>query len=202
MSSSTLSGNAGISPAWTDRGRKSAIACFHRSIRVVAPEGSFVNPRLPAPVGTRGQSGYRCRTAVLGPLAKLIPGGTPACPGGSEFGVVFAAREGGGAPFPFLEFHNVTGRGGSPDRDGQDAGPFWREDAPVAFVGLGSAKCCRLRVKTPPATGTCRHAPSQHGEGWRTGPRYRQPRFRSRSRSGFCRAVRSVCMVGRRKRTK
>ena len=33
-------------------------------------------------------------------------------------------REGGGAPFLFLEFHNVTGHGGGPDRDGQDAGPF------------------------------------------------------------------------------
>ena len=75
-------------------------AGFYRPIRVIAPEGSFVNPRFPAPVGARGQSGYRCRTAVLGALAKLMPGRIPACPGGSEFGVVFAGREGGGAPLP------------------------------------------------------------------------------------------------------
>ena len=53
-----------------------------------------------------------------------MPGRIPACPGGSEFGIVFAGREGGGAPFLFLEFHNVTGHGGGPDRDGQDTGPF------------------------------------------------------------------------------
>ena len=29
---------------------------FYRPIRVIAPEGSFVNPRFPAPVGARGQS--------------------------------------------------------------------------------------------------------------------------------------------------
>ena len=35
-----------------------------------------------------------------------------------------AAKAGARAPFLFLEFHNVTGHGGGPDRDGQDAGPF------------------------------------------------------------------------------
>ena len=97
---------------------------FYRPIRVIAPEGSFVNPRFPAPVGARGQSGYRCRTAVLGALAKLMPGQVPACPGGSEFGIVFAGNDSDGARFLFLEFHNVTGHGGGPDRDGQEAGPF------------------------------------------------------------------------------
>ena len=93
---------------------------FYRPIRVIAPEGSFVNPRFPAPVGARGQSGYRCRTAVLGALAKLMPGQVPACPGGSEFGIVFAGNDSDGARFLFLEFHNVTGHGGGPDRDGQE----------------------------------------------------------------------------------
>ena len=99
-------------------------AGFYRPIRIVAPEGCFVNPVFPAPVGARGQSGYRCRTLVLGALAKLLPGRISACPGGSEFAVVFAGYEGDREPFLFLEFHNMTGHGGGPERDGQDAGPF------------------------------------------------------------------------------
>ena len=99
-------------------------AGFYRPIRVIAPEGCFVNPRFPAPVGARGQAGYRCRTLILGALAKLMPGKVPACPGGSEFGIVFAGYDQMNAPFLYLEFHNMTGLGGGPKQDGQDAGPF------------------------------------------------------------------------------
>ncbi len=99
-------------------------AGFYRPIRVIAPEGCFVNPRFPAPVGARGQAGYRCRTLILGALAKLMPGKIPACPGGSEFAIVFAGYDQTSAPFLYLEFHNMTGLGGGPERDGQDAGPF------------------------------------------------------------------------------
>ena len=99
-------------------------AGFHRPIRVIAPEGCFVNPRFPAPVGARGQAGYRVRTLVMGALAKLLPGRIPACPGGSEFAIVFAGYDQMRAPFLFLEFHNMTGLGGGPTLDGQDGGPF------------------------------------------------------------------------------
>jgi N-methylhydantoinase A/oxoprolinase/acetone carboxylase beta subunit/N-methylhydantoinase B/oxoprolinase/acetone carboxylase alpha subunit len=99
-------------------------AGLYRAITVTAPEGSFVNPRFPAPVGARGLSGYRVRHAVSGALATLMPDRMPACPGGSEFGIVFAGQRPDGRPFLFLEFHNTTGIGGYPDEDGQDAGPW------------------------------------------------------------------------------
>jgi N-methylhydantoinase A/oxoprolinase/acetone carboxylase beta subunit/N-methylhydantoinase B/oxoprolinase/acetone carboxylase alpha subunit len=99
-------------------------AGLYRPIAVHAPEGSFVNPRFPAPVGARGLSGYRIRHAVSGALAMLFPDRMPACPGGSEFGIVFAGNHDDGRPFLFLEFHNTTGIGGYPDSDGQDAGPW------------------------------------------------------------------------------
>ena len=142
-------------------------AGFYRPIRVIAPEGSFVNPRFPAPVGARGQSGYRCRTAVLGALAKLMPGRIPACPGGSEFGIVFAGREDGGAPFLFLEFHNVTGHGGGPDRDGQDAGPI-QPRSPRQRSGRGHRG-------GEPAPRRELWIPSRHG---RSGRASRRPRGR------------------------
>jgi N-methylhydantoinase B len=100
-------------------------AGFYKPITVIAPEGTFVNVRYPAALGARGQGGYRIRSCVLGALAKLLPGRVPACAGGSEFAIVFAGYEGAERrPYLHLEFHNCTGQGGGPDRDGQDGGPY------------------------------------------------------------------------------
>ena len=100
-------------------------AGFYRAIDVIAPEGSWVNPRFPAALGARGQGGYRIRTVVTGALAGLLPDRMPACPGGSEFGLSVAGLLPNGKPFVHVEFHNTSGRGGSPKADGQDAGPYW-----------------------------------------------------------------------------
>ncbi|HEY8554730.1 MAG TPA: hydantoinase B/oxoprolinase family protein, partial [Burkholderiales bacterium] len=100
-------------------------AGFYKPITVIAPEGSFVNVRYPAALGARGQGGYRIRSTVLGALTKLFPDRGAACAGGSEFAIVFAGYEGPERrPFLHLEFHNCTGQGGGPDRDGQDGGPY------------------------------------------------------------------------------
>ncbi|MGE4220271.1 MAG: hydantoinase B/oxoprolinase family protein [Alphaproteobacteria bacterium] len=100
-------------------------AGFYRAIEVIAPEGSWVNPRYPAALGARGQGGYRIRTVVTGALAGLLPDRMPACPGGSEFGLSVAGLHPNRKPFVHVEFHNMSGRGGSPTADGQDAGPYW-----------------------------------------------------------------------------
>ncbi len=97
---------------------------FNRPIKVIVPDGCFVNPKFPAPVGARGLGGYRVRTAVSGALAQLLPHLVPACVGGSEFALVFAGYPKDAKPFLMLEFHNITGAGGGPDRDGQDGGPW------------------------------------------------------------------------------
>ena len=98
---------------------------FYRPITVIAPPGCWVNPQYPAAVGGRGQGGYRVRTVVTGAIAKLYPGRMPACPGGNEFGLSVTGMSPERKRFLHVEFHNVTGRGGGPDRDGQDAGPYW-----------------------------------------------------------------------------
>lgn len=100
-------------------------AGFYRAIEVIAPEGSWVNPRFPAALGARGQGGYRVRTLVSGAIAGLLPDRMPACPGGSEFGLSVAGARPDGKRFVHVEFHNMSGRGGSPDADGQDGGPYW-----------------------------------------------------------------------------
>ena len=98
-------------------------AGFYRPIRVIAPERTFVNPVFPAALGARGQGGHRVRAVMLGAIAQMLPDRVPACPGGSEFSIVFAGYE-NAKRFLMLEFHNNTGQGGGPDRDGQDGGPY------------------------------------------------------------------------------
>jgi N-methylhydantoinase B len=94
-------------------------------IKVHVPAGCFLNARFPSATGARGQVGFRIRNLVFGALAQLFPDRIPACTGGSEFGIVFAGYEGPEhKPFLHLEYHNTTGQGGGPDRDGQDGGPY------------------------------------------------------------------------------
>ncbi len=99
-------------------------AGFYRPISIIAPEGSWVNPVFPAALGARGQGGHRVRQVVLGALAQMLPTRMPACVGGSEFAIVIAGYRENRKPFLHLDFHNNTGLGGGPDRDGQDAGPY------------------------------------------------------------------------------
>ncbi len=98
-------------------------AGFYRPIEIIAPVGTFVNAPFPAAFGSRGQSGYRIRTAVLGALVMLLPDRLTACTGGSEFAISVSTHDDDGRRALHLEFHNNTGHGGGPDRDGQDAGP-------------------------------------------------------------------------------
>lgn len=99
-------------------------AGFYRPIQVIAPERTWVNPVFPAALGARGQGGHRVRQVVLGALAQMLPKRMPACVGGSEFAIVIAGYRPNGKRFLHLDFHNNTGLGGGPDRDGQDAGPY------------------------------------------------------------------------------
>lgn len=100
-------------------------AGFFRTVKIIAPEGCFLNPRYPAATGARGQVGFRIRSLVFGALAQLLPDRIPACTGGSEFGLVVAGLEAKTRKnFLHLEYHNTTGQGGGPVSDGQDAGPY------------------------------------------------------------------------------
>lgn len=46
---------------------------YMKPIRVRAPEGSILNPRLPAACGARGVMGYRVFDAIMGALAPIAP---------------------------------------------------------------------------------------------------------------------------------
>jgi N-methylhydantoinase B len=97
-------------------------AGYFRPIRVIAPEGSVVNPRPPAAVAARGITGIRIADTVFGALAQAVPGLIPACGSnlpdvGVSFGVTDRET---GRSHVYLEFL-LASWGGGPDRDGMDA---------------------------------------------------------------------------------
>ena len=48
-------------------------AGVYRCITVTAPEGSILNPKMPAPVAARALTGYRVVDTVMGALAQIAP---------------------------------------------------------------------------------------------------------------------------------
>jgi N-methylhydantoinase B len=95
-------------------------AGYFRPIKVIAPEGSVVNPRPPAAVAARGITGIRIADTVFGALAQAVPHILPAC--GSnlpDVGVSFGGTDERGKSFVYLEFL-LASWGGGPDRDGMD----------------------------------------------------------------------------------
>lgn len=85
-------------------------------ITVKAPEGSFLNPRFPAPVKMKPSSGHYIPIAVLNALADAVPLRMLA-ESGNKFLVYLAGRDGRGAAFSDLMFV-MGGMGARAARDG------------------------------------------------------------------------------------
>jgi N-methylhydantoinase B len=75
---------------------------YMRPIRVHAPEGSIVNPVLPAACGARGVVGYRVYDAVMGALARITPERVVAAGDGGPTLIAFGGWE-NGRPFVVTE---------------------------------------------------------------------------------------------------
>jgi N-methylhydantoinase B len=96
-------------------------AGYFRPIRVIAPEGTVVNPRPPAAVAARGITGIRIADAIFGALAQAVPDVLPACGSNApDVGISFGGVDVDSNPFVYLEFL-LASWGGGPDRDGMDA---------------------------------------------------------------------------------
>jgi N-methylhydantoinase B len=90
---------------------------FFRPIEVVAPLGSVVNPRAPAPCGARGITGFRVMEAVLGALGIAAPDRVPADGEGGNTLISIGGHDREGRPFIFTELF-AGARGGSSRGDG------------------------------------------------------------------------------------
>ena len=85
-------------------------------ITATAPEGSFLNPRFPAPVKMKPSSGHYIPIAILNALADAVPDHMLA-ESGNKFLVYMAGRDDRGAAFSDLMFV-MGGMGARAARDG------------------------------------------------------------------------------------
>jgi N-methylhydantoinase B len=96
-------------------------AGYFRPIRVIAPEGTVVNPRPPAAVAARGITGIRIADTIFGALAQAVPDILPACGANApDVGISTGGVDPEGNAFVYLEFL-LGSWGGGPHRDGMDA---------------------------------------------------------------------------------
>jgi N-methylhydantoinase B len=93
-------------------------AGVYRCITVTAPEGSILNPKMPAPVAARALTGYRVVDAVLGALAQITPAKLMAAGEGGNTVVSIGGYE-GPSKRPFVLVDMINGAwGGRADKDG------------------------------------------------------------------------------------
>jgi N-methylhydantoinase B len=90
-----------------------------RPIRVIAPEGTILNPLMPAASSMRGVVGFRIADAVLGALSQVVPSVVPAAGEGGNSIVIIGGYD--KQRRPSIMFDLVCGTWGArPDKDGND----------------------------------------------------------------------------------
>lgn len=92
----------------------------YRPIEVIAPLGTVVNCRHPAPVANRMATGHRVVNAVMGALAQVVPDRIPAAYYGVSYVYTLGAERDDGARDVYLEIE-VGGWGAHPEGDGANA---------------------------------------------------------------------------------
>lgn len=91
-------------------------AGVYRCITVSAPDGSILNPRMPAPVAARALTGYRIVDTVMGALAQIAPRKVMAAGEGGNTVVAIGGYQ-DGQPFILVDMINGAW-GGRHDNDG------------------------------------------------------------------------------------
>ena len=92
-------------------------AGVYRCISVSAPEGSILNPRMPAPVAARALTGYRVVDTVMGALAQVVPHKVMAAGEGGNTVVALGGYNADRTPFILVDMINGAW-GGRHDQDG------------------------------------------------------------------------------------
>jgi N-methylhydantoinase B len=94
-----------------------ANAGCYRPVRVIAPEGTIVNARHPAPVANRVVVTHRLATTLLGALHQAVPDRIPAAYYGVSYVCTFQTIGAAGERSVLVEIE-VGGGGGHPQQDG------------------------------------------------------------------------------------
>jgi N-methylhydantoinase B len=114
-------------------------------IRVTAPEGSFLNPRFPAPVKMKPSSGHYIPIAILHALADVIPERILAESGNKTL-VYLAGRDGGDRAFSDLMFV-MGGMGARATKDGLHCMSYPANSSNLPVEVLESTIPVRVRYK-------------------------------------------------------
>jgi len=91
---------------------------MYRPITVVAPEGCLLNPKFPAAVVSRAQTGHYVPVLVLGALHQVIPDRVMASAGSPLWAVAQSGVRDDGRPYTNVLFYN-GGMGATPGKDGE-----------------------------------------------------------------------------------
>jgi N-methylhydantoinase B len=119
-------------------------------IKTIVPEGTVLNPRFPAAVGSRGQLLWRVYDLVCSSLAKAIPDRIPAASEGGISMMVFTASNGSESRLAMMTEMYASGCGGRPVGDGiegvmppgstgfrANSGEAFEYELPVMLDGFG-----------------------------------------------------------------
>lgn len=90
-----------------------------RALKIILPEGSLLNPVLPAATGSRGATMGRQMDVILGAEAALAPDKVPACASQVDTLLNIGGYDKNGKPYILIETH-WGGWGGRPFADGID----------------------------------------------------------------------------------
>ena len=126
-------------------------------IVATAPEGTFLNPRFPAPVKMKPSTGHYIPIAILNALADAVPDRMLA-ESGNKFLVYMAGRDDRGAPFSDLMFV-MGGMGARAARDGLHciSFPANSSNIPVEVLEQGLPLRVRRRALRPDSGGAGRY---------------------------------------------
>ncbi len=94
-----------------------------RPLRILAPEGSILNARHPAPVAARHVIGHFLPHVVAGALGQALPDRVMAEGSANIWGVQVSGQDEAGAGFSYV-FFSSGGTGARPTRDGLSATAF------------------------------------------------------------------------------
>ena len=120
--------------------------------RVVAPEGSILNARRPAPVAARHVVGQMLPDLVFGCLAQALPGRVPAEGSSCLWSVQLRGEQAGGFETVFF---NSGGTGGRPGLDGMSgtAFPSGVKAMPVEVIENGAPLVIWQKELSPDSAG-------------------------------------------------
>ena len=91
---------------------------MYRPVKVIAPEGCLLNPKFPAAVVSRAQTGHYVPVLVLGALHQVIPQRVMAAAGSPLWAIAQTGVRDDGRPYTNVLFYN-GGMGATPGKDGE-----------------------------------------------------------------------------------